>query len=194
MRAGSQRTILLFALFLMACAAVLFCVSFENTPLEPYRVTSTGQSEAASSAPAASALSEEKVNINTASKEELIGLNGIGEVLADRIIEYREANGGYKDVRELTNVKGIGEKLLENTLAQRQGRAESSKRPALFLQLGKVCKCKRSKPKVQRSFALEQQKALLISSVKFFLTPDSFLSLFSLPSVGRIYLQRRERH
>lgn len=116
MRAGSQRTILLFALFLMACAAVLFCASFENTPLEPYRVTSTGQSEAASSAPAASALSEEKVNINTASKEELIGLNGIGEVLADRIIEYREANGGYKDVRELTNVKGIGEKLLEKLL------------------------------------------------------------------------------
>lgn len=97
----------------MACAAVLFCVSFENTPLEPYRVTSTGQ---ALSAPAASALSEEKVNINTASKEELIGLNGIGEVLADRIIEYREANGGYKDVRELTNVKGIGEKLLEKLL------------------------------------------------------------------------------
>ena len=116
MRAGSQRTILLFALFLMACAAVLFCVAFENTPLEPYRVTSTGQSEAASSAPAASALSEEKVNINTVSKEELIGLNGIGEVLADRIIEYREANGGYKDVRELTNVKGIGEKLLEKLL------------------------------------------------------------------------------
>lgn len=87
----------------MACAAVLFCVSFENTPLEPYRVTSTGQSE-------------EKVNINTASKEELIGLNGIGEVLADRIIEYREANGGYKDVRELTSVKGIGEKLLEKLL------------------------------------------------------------------------------
>lgn len=113
MRAGSQRTILLFALFLMACAAMLFCVSFENTPLEPCRVTSTGQ---ASSAPAASALSEEKVNINTASKEELIGLNGIGEVLADRIIEYREANGGYKDVRELTNVKGIGEKLLEKLL------------------------------------------------------------------------------
>ena len=72
--------------------------------------------EAASSAPAASALSEGKVNINTASKEELIGLNGIGEVLADRIIKYREANGGYKDVRELTNVKGIGEKLLEKLL------------------------------------------------------------------------------
>lgn len=47
----------------------------------------------------------------------------------------------------------------QNAMAQRQGRAESSKRPALFLQLGKVCKCRRSKPKAQRSFALEQQKA-----------------------------------
>ncbi len=116
MREGNQRTILLFALFLVACAAVLFCVSFENTPLEPYTVTS--QSEAAPSAPVSSAFSssEVKVNINTATKEELIGLNGIGEVLAGRIIEYREANGGFKDVRELTNVKGIGEKLLEKLL------------------------------------------------------------------------------
>ena len=80
------------------------------------RPTSRRASRSSTSAPAASALSEEKVNINTASKEELIGLNGIGEVLADRIIEYREANGGYKDVRELTNVKGIGEKLLEKLL------------------------------------------------------------------------------
>lgn len=100
----------------MACAAVLFCVSFENTPLEPYTVTSIGQSEASSSVSVSSALSEEKVNINTATKEELIGLNGIGEVLAGRIIDYREANGGFKDVRELTNVKGIGEKLLEKLL------------------------------------------------------------------------------
>ena len=47
----------------------------------------------------------------------------------------------------------------QNALAQRQGRAESSKRPALFLQLGKICKCRRSKSKAQRSFALKQQKA-----------------------------------
>ena len=94
MRAGSQRTILLFALFLMACAAVLFCVSFENTPLEPYRVTSTGQSEAASSAPAASALSEEKVNINTASKEEYCAnitlCAGASPVMADEAEEVVE--------------------------------------------------------------------------------------------------------
>lgn len=95
---------------------------------------------------------------------------------------------------------GVQHKLFHpERLAQRQGRAESSKRPALFLQLGKVCKCKRSKSKAQRSFALEQQKAHAHAGrqkpawsppVKFFLTPNSFLPLFSLPSVGHIYLQR----
>ena len=99
----------------MACAAVLFCVAFENTPLEPYRVTSTGQSEAASSAPALSALSEEKVNINTASKEELIGLNGI-----EKCSPTESSNTAKQTVDtkmcELTNVKGIGEKLLEKLL------------------------------------------------------------------------------
>ena len=109
MRAGSQRTILLFALFLMACAAVLFCVSFENTPLEPYRVTSTGQSEAASSAPAASALSEEKVNINTAGLEELMTLKGVGESRARAIIEYREQQGAFETPEDIMNISGIKE-------------------------------------------------------------------------------------
>ena len=109
MRAGSQRTILLFALFLMACAAVLFCVAFENTPLEPYRVTSTGQSEAASSAPAASALSEEKVNINTAGLEELMTLKGVGESRARAIIEYREQQGAFETPEDIMNISGIKE-------------------------------------------------------------------------------------
>ena len=109
MRAGSQRTILLFALFLMACAAVLFCVSFENAPLEPYRVTSTGQSEVASSAPAASALSEEKVNINTAGLEELMTLKGVGESRARAIIEYREQQGSFETPEDIMNISGIKE-------------------------------------------------------------------------------------
>lgn len=53
------------------------------------------------------------VNINTAGPDELMTLNGIGEVIAQRIIEYREANGGFGSVDELINVKGIGEKKLE---------------------------------------------------------------------------------
>jgi competence protein ComEA len=53
------------------------------------------------------------VNINTASKKELDALPGIGEVLAQRIIDYRSANGPFSTVDELTKVKGIGVKTLE---------------------------------------------------------------------------------
>lgn len=53
------------------------------------------------------------VNINTATVSELITLDGIGESRAKAIIEYRDANGGFKSVDELTKVSGIGEKTLE---------------------------------------------------------------------------------
>ena len=54
-----------------------------------------------------------KVNINTASVEELSRLNGIGESKATAIVEYREANGEFASVEDLIKVKGIGEKTLE---------------------------------------------------------------------------------
>ncbi len=53
------------------------------------------------------------VNINTASEHQLRRLDGIGEVTARAIVEYREANGSFKSADELLNVKGIGEKTLE---------------------------------------------------------------------------------
>lgn len=54
------------------------------------------------------------VNINTANVEMLAALNGIGEKKAADIIAYREANGKFTKVEDLLNVKGIGEKTLEN--------------------------------------------------------------------------------
>jgi competence protein ComEA len=52
------------------------------------------------------------VNINTADKALLTQLPGIGPVTADSIIQYRQTNGQFKAIDELTKVKGIGDKTL----------------------------------------------------------------------------------
>ncbi len=51
----------------------------------------------------------EKININTASINELLQLPGIGEVRAKQIIDYREMHGKFTAINEITNIPGIGE-------------------------------------------------------------------------------------
>lgn len=53
-----------------------------------------------------------KINLNTATAEQLTAVPGIGEKLAARIVEHRQKNGSFKSVQELMNVKGVGEKSL----------------------------------------------------------------------------------
>ena len=56
------------------------------------------------------------VSINHAGKEEFMALPGIGEVLAERILNFREEHGNFSSVDELLNVEGIGKKRLEEIL------------------------------------------------------------------------------
>jgi competence protein ComEA len=58
-----------------------------------------------------------KININTASADELTQLKGVGPKLAAGIVAYREANGPFKTVEDIVNVKGIGPKILADNAA-----------------------------------------------------------------------------
>jgi competence protein ComEA len=72
-----------------------------------------GSAVAAESADKQETVQSEKININTAMVQELDALKRVGEKIAARIVEYRTANGNFKNPEDLMQVKGIGEKVFE---------------------------------------------------------------------------------
>ena len=58
------------------------------------------------------------VNINTATREEFEAVRGIGPALADRIVVYRDANGKFKSLDQMKEVKGIGDAKFEKIKSQ----------------------------------------------------------------------------
>jgi len=61
----------------------------------------------------AAPLANAALNLNTATKDELVALSGIGPAKAQAIIDYRTQHGGFKSVDELKDVKGIGARRFE---------------------------------------------------------------------------------
>jgi len=64
-----------------------------------------------------SGLCSAAVNLNTASKDELVALPGIGPAKAQAILDYRAQHGGFRSAEELKDVKGIGAKRYEKLKA-----------------------------------------------------------------------------
>ena len=55
----------------------------------------------------------QKVNLNIATLEELMTLDGIGQKVAERILDFRKKNGPFQKPEDLMMVKGVGEKIFE---------------------------------------------------------------------------------
>ncbi len=85
----------------------------EKVAEEIAETTETVAEEAAEEAETVAEEANVKVNINTATAEELSTLEGIGEKKAESIIEYRDNHGHFTKVEDLKNVKGIGDKIFE---------------------------------------------------------------------------------
>jgi competence protein ComEA len=94
------------SVFVLACGVVTM-FTIRNEPqyihITPHEITMPEIDE-----------SFPKVNLNTATSEELQTLSGIGETRAEAIITYREECGGFSSIEQLMDIHGIGESIFEN--------------------------------------------------------------------------------
>ena len=117
---GTERKVILFlsGTFLLGAGIRLFQETFPADPHFDYAASDStfavlSEKPVDETAAEDDSASTVVVNINTASKQELMTLPGVGEVMAERILTYRASGNGFKSVEELGKVKGIGKRRLE---------------------------------------------------------------------------------
>ncbi len=105
--------ILISTVFILLCIFIVLCtLLYRSLSAEYVRKEGSVAAEVFGSADSAFSSQKEpiteKININTASKDQLIKLKGIGEVIAQNIIDYRDEYGKFESIEEIMNVNGIG--------------------------------------------------------------------------------------
>ena len=88
-----------------------------NVNAAPVQISTVNPSPVPTDTSADSGSAEQRIDINTATAAQLEQLPGIGPSLAQKIIDYRDANGAFTSVGELLNVPGIGTGRLEDILS-----------------------------------------------------------------------------
>lgn len=96
--------------FLMMILALGITAAASTAATVGPQAAATKAAKSSSRASAAKATPSAPVNLNTATEAQLETLPGIGAKVAQRIIEFRQKNGGFKKAEDLMNVRGIGEK------------------------------------------------------------------------------------
>lgn len=110
MKADKKSVIILISAAVIVFAATVMCIALDSPKYNDIGIMST----AAETFSVTETTSDtEAININTADIEELTELFGIGEKRAADIVEYREKNGKFRTVEELTNINGINKSVLE---------------------------------------------------------------------------------